>query len=482
MSSGPESRRGVESIVLLAAAVGLLVLHALARTPFALHLRVLAALPGALACLLWWRYFALREQDRFPFLPYAVTQLYLYWGFATIALAPGSMPTLGASAWTGAILGALVVAIGLTLAFPIGRDLGDGAARALDRCLPRSAPGLSPLVLVPWLAVCALVHADVVADVVPSSGYYVVKTLGDYSPLLAAIAWRDLRGGTRSWALALCAGALSLAGLLSGMLEAAVQPVLAAAVLYVVFQRRIPWRLVVAGVVIVVVVNPAKHHYREIAWEDAERRDERAAKDPLLAAERWGEAIRAAWTEDPAERRRNTAGLASRFDELSLNALVLQATPAAVPFDRGVTWPSALLSFVPRLLFPGKPSYTELYNDRFNVTFGLQTRESTATSTGAFPLVADGYWNFGWPGILFVGLATGCVIGFFAGAFRPRSWAVAAIAVSSFVQLHANNPLALQVIGVVQRLVGLGLVIWIAWAVSRAFEQTASAVRRPLHG
>jgi hypothetical protein len=482
MSSGPESRRGAESIVLLAAAVGLLVLHAHAGTPFALHLRVLAALPGALACLLWWRYFAAGELDRFPFLPYAVTQLYLYWGFATIALGPGGMPTLGASAWTGAVLGALVVAIGLTLAFPIGRELGDRAARALDRCLPRSAPGLSPLVLVPWLAVCALVHADVVADVVPSSGYYVMRTLGDYSPLLAAIAWRDLRAGTRSWALALCAGALSLAGLLSGMLEAAVQPVLAAAVLYVVFQRRIPWRLVVAGAVIVVVVNPAKHHYREIAWEDAERRDERAAKDPLLAAERWGAAIRAAWTEDPAERRRNTSGLASRLDELSLNALVLQATPAAVPFDRGVTWPSALLSFVPRFLFPGKPSYTELYNDRFNVTFGLQTRESTATSTGAFPLVADGYWNFGWPGVVFVGIATGWVIGFFAGAFRPRSWALTAIAASTFIQLHANNPLALQVIGVVQRLVGLGLVIWIAWAVSLAVEQTASALRRPVHG
>jgi hypothetical protein len=481
MSSGRGSRRGAESIVLLAAGLGLPVLHALAGTPVPIHLRVLAALPGTLACLLWWRYFAARDLDRFPFLPYAVTQLYLYWGFATISLAPGSMPTLGPSAWAGAILAALVVAAGLTLAFPLGRDLGDGAARALERCLPRSAPGLPPVVLVPWLAVCVVVHADVVADLVPSSGYFVVRTLGDSSPLLAAIAWRDLRGGTRSTALALCAGALSLAGLLSGMLEAAVQPILAAAVLYVVFQRRVPWRLVAAGALIVLVVNPAKHHYREIAWEDAESRDERAAKDPLLAAERWGEAIRAAWTEDATERRRNAAGLASRFDELSVNALVLQATPAAVPFDRGVSWPSALLSFVPRFLFPGKPSYTELYNDRFNVTFGLQTRESTATSTGAFPLVADGYWNFGWPGIVFVGLATGCVIGFFAGAFRPRSWALAAIAVASFVQLHANNPLALQVIGVVQRLVGLATVIWIAWAVSRAVEEAASALRRPSH-
>jgi hypothetical protein len=262
------------------------------------------------------------------------------------------------------------------------------------------------------------------------------------------------------------------------MLEAVVQPVLAAAVLYVVFRRRVPWRLAVAGAVILLVVNPAKHHYREMAWEDAERREERAARDPLLAFARWGKALSAAWTEDPAERRRNTAGLASRFDELSLNALVLQSAPAAVPFDRGASWPSAALSLVPRFLFPGKPSFTELYNDRFNVTFGLQTRESTATSTGAFPLVADGYWNFGWPGVVFVGLATGCVIGLFAGLLRARTWALAAIAVSSLVQLHANNPLALQVIGVVQRLVGLAVVIWVAWALSRAVENAAASLRR----
>ena len=162
-----------------------------------------------------------------------------------------------------------------------------------------------------------------------------------------------------------------------------------------------------------------------------------------------------------------------------MNAFVLQGTPAAVPFARGASWPSAALSFVPRFLFPGKPSFTELYNDRFSVTFGFQTRESTSTSTAAFPLVADGYWNFGWAGVVFVALATGCVIGFFAGAFRARSWAVAALAVSSFVNLHATNCLPLQIIGVVQRVVGLAVVVWIAWAVSLAVQRTVTALRRP---
>ena len=288
MSSGPEPRRGAESIVLLGLGLGLPALHALISTPMPVHLRVIAALPGSLACVLWWRYFAAREPDRFPFLPYAVTQLYLYWGFAAVTLTPGDMPTLGRSAWTGAVVAACVVAAGVVLAFPIGKDLGSGAARGLQRCLPRTAPALSPVVIVPWLGVCAIVHADVTAGVIPSSAYYVVRTLGEYAPLLAAIAWRDLRDGTSSWMLAVCAGTLSLAGLLSGMMEAAVQPVLAATVLYVVFQRRVPWRLIAAGALLVVAINPAKHHYREIAWEDAEGPEQRAATNPVLAAERWG--------------------------------------------------------------------------------------------------------------------------------------------------------------------------------------------------
>ncbi|MFT3917332.1 MAG: hypothetical protein QM704_25570 [Anaeromyxobacteraceae bacterium] len=488
MPSATTTLRGAEPAVLLLAAVGVVAIHALAGSPVELHVRLLAAALGVLACLLWWRFLATSaapdaaQQGPFPFLPYALTQLYLYWAFATVTVTRGSLPPVSPAAYGGAVLAALVVALGVLLAFPAGRDVGARTERALDRCLPARAPALNAFVLAPWLAVCAVVQADVVAQAVPGSAYFLVKTLGDPAPLLAAIAWRDLRTASPSRTLALSAGVLSVAGLLSGMLEAAVQPLLTAAILQLVFRRRLPWRLVVAGAAVILVVNPAKYHYRELAWEEVQSRDERAAKDPLLAIRQWGEAIRMAWAEGPAERQRNASGVASRLDELSMNAVVLQATPSAVPFDGGVTWPEALLSVVPRFLHPGKPSYTELYNDRFSVTFGLQSRDSTATSTGAFPLVADGYWNFGWPGVVFVGLAAGWIFGFFAGALRARSWAAAAIGTSIFVQLHANNPLALQVIGVLQRVLGLALVLWLVSASSRLLEDVLSALRRPVRG
>jgi hypothetical protein len=47
------------------------------------------------------------------------------------------------------------------------------------------------------------------------------------------------------------------------MLEAVVRPVLTAFALYVVLWGGIPWRLVAAGALLIVLLNPAKHVYRD---------------------------------------------------------------------------------------------------------------------------------------------------------------------------------------------------------------------------
>jgi hypothetical protein len=68
----------------------------------------------------------------------------------------------------------------------------------------------------------------------------------------------------------------------------------------------------------------------------------------------------------------------------------------------------------------------------------------------------------------------GVLIGLFAGVFRTTTWAMTAIGVSAFAQLHANSAMALQIMGVVQHLVGLSVVVWITWAISVGVD----AIRR----
>lgn len=478
MNPGRPLEQSVSTAVVVAfASLALLLLHALVPAPLPLHLRVFAAVPGVAALVLWWRFFEGRHVEKFPFVEYAVTQLYLYWGLPAVTMRAAVMPAVGERAWTGAVLGAWVVTGAVLVASPLGRSIGARAAGALQLCLPRTAPRLPAPILVPWLAVAAATHANVGAGIVPQSAYQLVTTLGGYAPLLAAIAWRDLREGRGfSFRLVACTVVLSLAGLLTGMMEAAVQPVLAAIVLHVVFLRRVPWRLIGAGALLVVLVNPAKHHYRELAWEIPETR---AARDPLVAAERWRKAFEAAWASNERERAGNAASLLARLDELTIDAVAFAKTPAEIPFDEGKTWGYLATSLVPRFLYPDKPNFTNVYNDRFSVTFGFQTREATETSTGAFPLVADGYWNFGWPGVVVAGLITGGLFGFFAGAFRATSWALVAIATSTFAQLHATSCMPVQVMGVVQQVAGVAVVLWAAWIASAIYDRAA---KRPHPG
>jgi hypothetical protein len=228
----------------------------------------------------------------------------------------------------------------------------------------------------------------------------------------------------------------------------------------------------VAGVLIVVIINPAKHRYRELAWEDAESRQEqvRTTKDPRVAAERWWKALKSAWTSGESDRATNTAGLASRLNELAINAVVIDRTPSVLPYDRGRGWRYMSVFLVPRFLYPDKPNFTSVFNDRFSVAFGFQTRESTDTSTGAFPLVSDGYWNLGWPGVVLVAIVSGLAVGIFAGLFRARSWASLAVASSMFVQLHVDSALPLQLMGVVQQVAGLTVVLWTMWLLATSID------------
>jgi hypothetical protein len=452
------------------AAAAIPLLHALIPRPLPLELRVLAALPGTVACVLWWQYFRAQDYERLPFLPYAVTQIYVYWGLAAMTTDVEDLASAGPRAWAGAVIAACVVMAGFLVTHPVGKALGACAASPLERCLPRTAPRITALIALPWLALAAAVNADVLIRILPPSVHNLAQTVGDYSPLLAAIAWRDLRGRRGSGWLVGCTVPISLAGLLTGMMQAAVQPVLLSMMLYVVLRRRVPWRLLAAGLLLVVIINPAKTAYREEAWQDDQTsRGEHAERSVTVAAERWWRALKSTWGGDP-QGPSHASTLASRLNELSINAVVLDRTPAAIPFDGGRSWGYMAVSLVPRFLYPEKPNFTEVYNDRFSVTFGFQSPSETDNSTGAFPLVSDGYWNLGWPGVVLVGVVAGLLIGIFAGLFRARSWAPMAMAAATLARLHANDPLALQVIGVPQAVLGLAVLLWAAWLVFTGAE------------
>lgn len=76
---------------------------------------------------------------------------------------------------------------------------------------------------------------------------------------------------------------------------------------------------------------------------------------------------------------------------------VIRSVPRWVDYKHGETITFALLSFVPRVIWPDKPVMTT--GKEFGQTFGLVNMVDTETQV-ACTLVGEMYWNFGVPGVV----------------------------------------------------------------------------------
>jgi hypothetical protein len=78
---------------------------------------------------------------------------------------------------------------------------------------------------------------------------------------------------------------------------------------------------------------------------------------------------------------------------------VIQETPERVPFWNGVSYYPLFFKFIPRILWPDKP--TENMGQDFGHAYGLLNDGNLTTSMNA-PIIAEAYFNFGIFGILVV--------------------------------------------------------------------------------
>ncbi|MHB0971879.1 MAG: O-antigen polymerase [Thermoanaerobaculia bacterium] len=72
--------------------------------------------------------------------------------------------------------------------------------------------------------------------------------------------------------------------------------------------------------------------------------------------------------------------------------------------NRGRSLALAVYSFVPRILWPGKPITTDIGMEFNYLATGIRTSSSTPTPFG------EGYWNGGWAGVVLFGLYIGVVL------------------------------------------------------------------------
>jgi hypothetical protein len=392
-----------------------------------------------------------------PFVELALLQFYAFWGVPSLYEWPSnSAPP--SSAMTDALLAASLTSAVVWGAAYFGRRIGRVFAPVVAKALPAEPGRLGGFALGMWLMI-GVVAAAGLPSFLSLEYQNMARTLASYYPLLTLLALRGLRHeAKRSDRMVLLAatGVLAFAGLLTGMMEAAIRPLFLVALVYVVTRGTVPARWAAVLFVMVALLQPAKHAYRELAWDA----DSRVSTDVGVALDRWGQAFAMHWADSSAAPSASSGTLANRLNELRSIARTFEMVPDRVPYDHGEAWDYLLTAPLPRALVENKRNMTEVFNDRFNLTFGLQSWDTIGLSTESFPLVADGYWNFGWLGVVLVAAVIGLMLGAFSAMFPPSTWGALTIGIAIVVETHARTFMGQQIASFAQRVIGVGLACW----------------------
>lgn len=196
-------------------------------------------------------------------------------------------------------------------------------------------------------------------------------------------------------------GFATLIGLLGGMMETAILPLLLVLIVRWHMRSRFPWIFAVGLALFFLIVNPVKYEYRNLTWMAEER------VGPVDRIANWIEAAQTTYLDirDPIrtdEEGDVIQGSLQRIDLLHKLAYVKSLTPESVPFLRGESYRYMLVTFIPRLVWPDKPKANEA-TDLVDYAYGFRfpDQESHGTNIGA-GFVAEAYANFSWTGVVVI--------------------------------------------------------------------------------
>jgi hypothetical protein len=287
---------------------------------------------------------------------------------------------------------------------------------------------------------------------------------GQYSIGLVLLAYRVFgekgqeRFGRLTLYVALAVG--FLLGLISGMLETAFLPVLLVFIVRWQVTRRLPLLWAVGSALMIVVLTGVKSEYRQAAWWGGES---------LSVTERvllWFDLSRQ-YVEDAGQDTGDSQSDSAlsktvhRLDLLHVLAYVMERTPDMVPYYGGTSYTYALTGWIPRFLWPNKPTAQEQNNAMVADYKLLDPRIDQTTSIG-IGQVAEAYANLGVTGILVVMAVLGIVLGVidrvFNGPGSEGGRAVYVVAVTPFLN-GIGSAAAPMLTGVVLTIVGSTFIV-----------------------
>jgi len=200
-----------------------------------------------------------------------------------------------------------------------------------------------------------------------------------------------------------------IVGMSSGWLGSFVGLGITCVVVYTYERREFPLRAALIVIPIILFFQPAKTAFRERYW---------SGEPTASYSERivfWGETSWNMWDHAIADKTGEQSKLLadatlSRLSLLEQTANIIELTPSRVPYQYGHLYSYMAITFIPRFLWPEKPSANEA-NRWYQVSYGLTLPRELSHVSIAVGTLAESYISFGWLGPLLIMFPLGVFLG-----------------------------------------------------------------------
>jgi hypothetical protein len=216
------------------------------------------------------------------------------------------------------------------------------------------------------------------------------------------------------------AGVALIAGISSGWMGTFVGLAVMATGVYVFEKRKFPLLALMLAIPVLLFLQPGKEKFRQQYWREG------ASDSYFERFNFWMESSSTEWekalsSSDQDSARRLANQTLGRISLLQQTANVMEATPERVPYQHGRLYSYMLVTFIPRLFWPDKPS-VNASNQWYQVTYRLTDSTALGGVSIAAGYLTESYISFGWFGPPLVVFFIGLLLGLFDKVFlRPGS-------------------------------------------------------------
>jgi hypothetical protein len=210
-------------------------------------------------------------------------------------------------------------------------------------------------------------------------------------------------------------------GLSSGWLGVSASILFICGAIYLMERHRIPRWALVFVVLFTLFFQVGKDDFRKTYWQGAQQEQggkvERVTFWAQNSFDKWNEALSDS-SGDSFRRALNPS--VTRISLLNQTANVVELTPAVVPYQYGWLYSYMAITWIPRVIWPDKPSMSEA-NQYYQVAYGLTTEDELAKVAISVGILTEGFINFGWAGVIGVMFLAGIFFDFYQKTFLSKT-------------------------------------------------------------